>query len=107
MALYLYQAAYTPESLTAQMKDPQDRLSVVSGQLASVGASIVGGGFCFGEFDLAALIEAPDDRTMAAIAVSIAAAGAVRNAKTTPLIPGAEYIEVLKKAGTVGYRAAR
>ena len=107
MALYLYQAAYTPESLTAQMKDPQDRLSVVSGQIASVGAKIIGGGFCFGEYDLAALIEAPDDRTMAAISLAIAAAGAVRNAKTTPLIQGSEYIEVLKKAGSVGYRAAR
>lgn len=29
MPQYLYQAAYTPESLAAQIKNPQDRLEVV------------------------------------------------------------------------------
>ena len=107
MPLYLYQAAYTPESLGAQMKDPQDRLTVVNQMFGTVGAKIIGGGFCFGEYDVVALVDAPDDRTMAAIAVAVGAGGAVRNAKTTPLIPGNEYVEVLKKAGSVGYRAAR
>ena len=107
MPLYLYQAAYTPESLTAQIKEPQDRLSVVGRQLESVGARFVTGGFCFGDYDLAVLIDAPDDRTMAAVAIAIGAGGAVRNARTTALIPGEEYVEILKKAASVGYRPAR
>jgi hypothetical protein len=29
MALYMYQAAYTPESLAAQIKEPRDRIEAV------------------------------------------------------------------------------
>ena len=29
MALYMYQAAYTPESLAAQIKEPHDRIEAV------------------------------------------------------------------------------
>ena len=29
MALYIYQAAYTPESLAALIKEPQDRIEAV------------------------------------------------------------------------------
>src|SRR5581483_2692723 len=46
MPQYLYQVAYTPESLAAQMKHPQDRLQIVGKQLAdAVGAKILAGGY--------------------------------------------------------------
>ena len=50
MTQYLYQVAYTPESLAAQMKNPTDRLAQVGAMLEqSVGAKIIGGGYSFGE----------------------------------------------------------
>jgi uncharacterized protein with GYD domain len=107
MPLYLYQAAYTPESLAAQMKDPRDRLEIVGGQIKSAGARLVGGGFSFGDSDVVATIEAPDDVTMAAVAIAIGAGGAVRSAKTTRLLSGAEYVEALRKASTIGYRPVK
>jgi uncharacterized protein with GYD domain len=107
MGLYLYQAAYTPESLAAQIKDPKDRLEVVGKQLESAGAKILTGGYSFGEYDVVAVVEAPDDTTMAAVAVAIAAGGAVRDARTTRLLDGAEWVDALKKAPSVGYRPAR
>ena len=110
MALYLYQVAYTPESLAAQVKNPQDRLSIVSKQLeAAVGAKIVGGGYSFGKFDIAVLIDAADDVTMAACALAIASGGAVKSSQTTPLLSGDDWIAALKMASTVSaqYRPAK
>src|SRR5262249_6146698 len=84
MPQYLYQVAYTPESLAAQIKSPQDRLEVVGKQLNdAVGARILAGGYSYGEYDISVVVEAPDDITMAAVAVAVAAGGAVRAAKTT------------------------
>jgi uncharacterized protein with GYD domain len=107
---YLYQVAYTPESLAAQIKNPEDRLEVVGQQIAkAVGAKILGGGYSYGEYDIAAIVEAPDDVTMAAVALGIAAGGAIKAAKTTPLLNGAQWVAALKKAPAVSaqYRAAR
>src|SRR6267143_5597326 len=89
MPQYLYQVAYTSESLAAQIKNPQDRLEVVSKQITdAVGARILAGGYSYGEYDVSAIVEAPDDVSMAAVALAIAAGGAVRAAKTTPLLSG-------------------
>src|SRR5262249_27757670 len=61
MPQYLYQVAYTPESLAAQIKKPQDRLQVVGKQLSdAVGAKIVAGGYSCGEYDIAVIVEAAD-----------------------------------------------
>ncbi|PYM20408.1 MAG: hypothetical protein DMD81_02015 [Candidatus Rokuibacteriota bacterium] len=110
MPHYLYQVAYTPESLAAQIKNPQDRLQLVGKQITdAVGAKILGGGYSFGEYDISVIVDAADDVTMAAVALAIAAGGAVRTAKTTKLLSGSEWVEALKKAPTVSshYRPAR
>jgi len=110
MPQYLYQVAYTPESLAAQIKNPEDRLELVGKQLsAAVGARILGGGYSYGEYDVAVIVEAPDDVTMAAVAVAIAAGGAVKAARTTPLLNGAQWVAALRKAPAVSaqYRPAR
>ena len=107
MPLYLYQASYTAESLAAQMKQPVDRLEVVNKQLESSGCRIVSGGYGFGTFDVAVILEAPDDTTAAAIAIAIGAGGAIKSAMTTKLLNGAQWVEALKKASSVGYQPAR
>ena len=108
MTQYLYQAAYTPESLATQMKNPTDRLAEVGPMLEqSVGAKIIGGGYSFGEYDIAVIIEAADDTTMAAVAIAIGAGGAIRSAKTTPLLSGDEWVAAIKKASSVKYTPAR
>jgi uncharacterized protein with GYD domain len=107
MPLYLYQAAYTSESLAAQMKDPQDRIEVVGRQIEPTGARVVAGGYSFGEYDVVVIIDAPDDATMAATAIAITAGGAVRSGRTTKLLSGGEWVEAMRKAGGVGYRPAR
>jgi uncharacterized protein with GYD domain len=107
MPQYLYQIAYTPESLAAQIKSPADRLEIVGSQIASTGAKIVSGGYSFGEFDVSIIVEAPDDIAIAAVALAVSAGGAVRGGRTTRLLSGAEWIDALTKASTIGYRPAR
>ena len=62
MSQYLYQVAYTSESLAAQIKNPQDRLEVVGKQINdAVGARILAGGYSYGEYDVSVIVDASDD----------------------------------------------
>ena len=107
MPLYLYQLSYTPESLAAQMKDPEDRLKTAAKPvLKAVGGKLIGGGFSFGDYDVCILFEAPDDESVAAVAVAVGSGGAVRSQKTTKLLSGDQWVAALKKASKVakGYK---
>jgi uncharacterized protein with GYD domain len=55
------------------------------------------------------IVEVANDVTMAAVAIVIAAGGAVKTAKTTPLLSGAQWVAALQKAPAVSaqYRPAR
>ena len=109
MALYMYQAAYTPESWAAQLKNPQNRVEMVGKQACeAVGGRLVGGWLCFGEYDLMIIADVPDNESMAAIALAIGAAGAIKASKTTVLLTGAEGVAAMKKSGAVakGYKPA-
>ena len=110
MSLYMYQAAYTPESWAAQIKNPQNRVEAV-GKAAceAAGGKLVGGWLSFGDYDLVLVADVPNDESMSAIAVAVAAGGAVKASKTTRLLTGAQGVEMLKKAETVAkvYRPAR
>ena len=107
MALYMYQAAYTAESMAAQIKDPQDRIEAVRPSLDALGAKIVAGGYPFGDHDVLVIYEAADDTVAASVAMAVAAGGAVRSASTTRLLTGPEWVESLRKAQGSTYRPAR
>jgi uncharacterized protein with GYD domain len=110
MALYMYQLAYTPESWAAQIKNPQNRVEKVARNVAeSVGGKLIGGWLCMGEYDAVLIFDVPDAESVAAISMAVAAAGALKAGKTTPLISADQGVEALKKAGTVArvYQPAR
>jgi uncharacterized protein with GYD domain len=110
MPLFLYQAAYTSESLAAQIKAPQDRLEVAARPIIeALGGRLIGGGYTFGEYDIIVLYDAPDATSAAALAAAVGAGGAVKAARTTQLLSGSEWIEALGKASTAAsvYRPAR
>ena len=109
MPLYRYEAAYTSDSLGAQIKEPKERLEVVKPVLEAAGGKLVVGGYCFGEYDVVAIFEAPGDTSAAAVALACGAGGAVKSARTTKLLNGQEWIESLQKAQGLGpqYRPAR
>ena len=110
MPIYMYQAAYTAESWAAQVKNPQNRVEAVGRQACeAVGGKLIGGWLCFGDYDLVIIADVPDNGSMSAIALAIAAGGAVKSSKTTVLMTGAEGVAALKKAEAVAktYKPAR
>ena len=106
MARYLIQVSYTPESWAAQIKNPSNRLEVVAEMLAPAGITFVDAYYAFGEFDVVAIIEGPDNVSTAAAIIAIAAGGATSKVQTTVLMSADEGVEAITKAGSIGYRPA-
>ena len=109
MPLYMYEGAYTPESLAAQIREPRDRIEVVKPAFDAIGAKILAAGYPFGQYDVIVIYEAPNDTAAASLALAVAAGGAVKTAKTTKLLSGQEWIASLTGAQKVApqYRPAR
>ena len=107
MGLYMYEVAYTPESVAAQIKEPHDRLEAVKPALEAMGVKIVVGGYPLGEYDVLIIVEASDDATAASIGLAVTAGGAVKSSRTTRLLSGQERVKALRKAQDSQYRPAR
>src|SRR4051794_11336521 len=110
MPLYMYQAAYTAESWAAQVKYPQNRVESVGRQATeAVGGKMIGGWYSLGDHDIVLIADVPNVESMAAIAVAIAAGGAIKSSHTTALMTGTEFVAALHKAetGGKGYKPAR
>ena len=106
MPLYLGQVSYSQEGWAALVKNPQKRFEAVRPVVEKLGGKIRDAWFAFGEYDVVALFEFPDNVSAAAIAIAFAAGGACRAVKTTPLLTEEEGVEAMKKAGKCGYKPA-
>ncbi len=106
MPSYLIQVAYSSEGLAAIIKNPQDRTEAVRKPIEKLGGKLLSAWFTFGDYDVAVILEMPDNVSAAAMALAFGGGGALRSVKTTPLLSPAEALEALKKAGTTGYKPA-
>ena len=104
MAHYLVQVAFTGEAWTAMSKNPQDREQAVRPVAESLGGTLQCAYWSFGEYDIMAILEMPDNVSAAAFSVAGSSGGAIKAIKTTPLMTMDEGIEVMKKAAATGYR---
>ena len=104
MAAYLIQASYSSEAIGALIKNPQDRTAVVRKACENLGGKLVGLWLAFGDYDIAGIIDLPDNTSAVAASMAIAAAGTCKSIKTTPLVTFAEGVEAMKKAGTSTYK---
>ena len=86
MPQYVYEVAYTPESVAAQIKEPHDRLEAVKPALEAMGVTIVAGGYPLGEYDVLIIVEAADDATAASAELAVTAGGAAKSFRTTRLL---------------------
>lgn len=104
MAYYLFQAAYAPEAVAAMIKNPQNRMEAAQPTLERLGGRIVDMWLAFGEYDIVAIMELPDNVSVVAASMAVSASGALKAAKTTPLMTMEEGIKAMKKAGEAGYQ---
>lgn len=104
MPLYLSKFSYTPETWARLIARPEDRREAARTYIESVGGRLHGFWYAFGTHDGYNLWEAPDDVSMAAVALAIGAGGALRSLETTVLLSVEDTLEALRRAGTVRYR---
>ena len=103
MPYYLIQTGYTPESWATMIKNPQDRVEAVRPAIEALGGRIDAGYISFGEYDVTAIVEFPDNVSAAAFSISAAATGGLKAFKTTPLMTTAEAQQAMQKAGGSTY----
>ena len=105
MPLYLTKFSYTPATWAKLIRNPEDRRMAAQEYIESVGGKLHGFWYAFGTHDGYNLWEAPDNASMAAVALAITGGGALSSFETTVLLTIDETIAALSKAASIGYRA--
>jgi len=104
MPLYLTKFSYTPQTWAKLIANPEDRRAAAESYIESVGGKLHGFWYAFGSHDGYNLWEAPDNVSMAAVALAIGSGGALNSLETTVLLTVDETMEALRKAEQVQYR---
>ena len=105
VALYLTRFSYTPETWDRLRKNPEDRSEAARQYIESVGGKLHGFWYAFGGHDGYNLWEAPDNVSMAAVALAISGGGALSSFETTVLMTVDETLDALRTADQIGYEA--
>jgi len=104
MPMYLTKFSYTPETWARMIANPEDRRQAATAYIESVGGKLHGFWYAFGDHDGYTLWEAPDNVSMAAVALAIGSGGPMASHETTVLLTIEETMESLRKAQRIAYR---
>jgi uncharacterized protein with GYD domain len=104
MSSYLLQVGYTPEAWSVMIQNPQDRAAAIKSPVEKLGGRVERFWLSFGDYDVVGIIEMPDSVSAAAFSMAVAAGGACRSVRTTPLLSSAEGLDAMKKAASCGYK---
>ena len=105
MSLYLSRFSYTPETWARLIGSPEDRREAARSYIESVGGKLHGFLYAFGTHDGYNLWEAPDNVSMASVALAISGGGALSAFETTVLLTVEETMDALRNAEQLQYRA--
>lgn len=103
MARYLIQAAYTPDSWNALVREPEDRATPVRAMVERAGGRLDCFYLSFGDYDVVAIADFPDNASAAAVSIAASAGRGVKSIRTTPLLDIDEAIGALTKARALDY----
>ena len=104
MPLYLSRFSYTAETWARLAENPEDRRNAARTYIESVGGSLHGFWYAFGTHDGYTLWEAPDNVSMATVALALSSGGAMSSLETTVLLTVEETLEALGKVKQIKYR---
>jgi uncharacterized protein with GYD domain len=90
MPHYLFQGRYSTQAIKAMVENPQDRETAARALVEAAGGKMHSFFFCFGQEDVMAILEFPDDGAMAACALVLGASGALAGGATTKLMTAGE-----------------
>jgi uncharacterized protein with GYD domain len=104
MPKYLIQGSYTVDGIKGVLKDGgTGRRAAVEAGVKASGGKLEAFYFAFGDHDIVAIVDGPDNITSAAFSMVVAATGTART-KTTVLLTPEEIDQAVKK--TIPFRAA-
>lgn len=98
MPMYLFQVSYTPEAWTALIKNPQSAKERTEALIAKLGGKNHGLWYAFGDYDVIGITEFPNNVASAASGIMLAAGGALKTVRTTPLLSVEEGVAAMQKA---------
>jgi uncharacterized protein with GYD domain len=103
MPMYLTRFSYTPDTWKRMIANPEDRRKAATAYIESVGGKLHGFWYAYGSHDGINLWEAPDNVSMAAVALAIGSGGSVTNMETTVLLTVEETMDALGRAQGISY----
>lgn len=102
MPKYLVQASYTADGVQGLLKDGGSKRRAAAEQaIKGLGGTLETFYYAFGDTDVFAIADAPDNQSAAAVSLAVTASGALR-AKITVLMTPEEMDQATKKS--VSYR---
>ncbi len=106
MPRYMYEVAYTPEAWAALVQKPQDRIEAIRPAVRKLGGKIESAYFAFGDYDIVAIANMPDNVSAAAFSLAVSAGGSVKSIRTTPLMTIREGMRAMRQAKRSTYTPA-
>ena len=103
MSYYLIQATYEPEAWARFVQNPEDRREAFRALAEGNGGTFIDSWLSFGEYDLVALFEMPDNVRALSGNMAAMSSGAIRSMKTTPLMTWEEGLEAMRGASDAAY----
>ena len=98
MPKYLVQASYTPEGVKGVLSEGgTGRAKAVAQVTESLGGTVEACYFAFGSDDIIVVLDFPDNASMAAVAMTVAATGLIKT-RATPLLTPEEIDEAARKS---------
>jgi len=96
MATFLMLSTVGPEGAATLTENP-DRLKAVNAEVEAMGVRIVAQWALLGEYDFCTVIDAPDETSMARVALVLGSRGTLKT-RTMSAIPIDDYIETVLRA---------
>lgn len=97
MSTYLLLATLTPQGMRNLLATPE-RLHEVNREIETLGGRVVRQWALLGPYDFLTVVEAPDDRAIARVAVEVAARGSAE-LRTLAALPVDDLLEALEEGG--------
>ncbi|MEY2474980.1 MAG: hypothetical protein QOG87_295 [Actinomycetota bacterium] len=93
MATFIMLSTLGPEGAATVRENPE-RIKAVNDEVQSMGVKVLQQYALLGPYDFCNILEAPDERTMAKVAMTLSARGTLKSLTLTA-IPIEEFIETL------------
>ena len=96
MPMYLMLSTLGPEGMATLRENPQ-RLKEVNSEVETMGVRVVSQWALLGPYDFATILEAPDEKAVARVALTLGARGTLKT-KTLTAIPIDEFIAAVDES---------